>query len=114
VVVEQHPGEHLPPGPLAGLGESLHENFTISVVVNDGFPAIASRHEVVDRAFVFDSGCTRHGGESGEKSENVRICQLTPFFSAIIFRKDGPNFFGSPKRYSYGLKSELRHGQTLH
>jgi hypothetical protein len=62
VVPHQHPRPNPYPGALTAFPQGLEEEFLIVSIERskDSVPSIATRHNVVESSFVFDSHLTRH------------------------------------------------------
>src|SRR5687768_12893032 len=58
---------HLPGGFSASLPQSLEERFTVRIVVEYLFAAVAPTHEVVDCAGELNAELSSHGAESNER-----------------------------------------------
>jgi len=61
MIVHETKSVNLPIGLATSLGERGQKAFVVGVIAEDGFTTVASIHNVVDRAGVFDALCSRHG-----------------------------------------------------
>jgi len=60
MVAHEDPGVDAPAGHLTGLSQSLKEETPVVGVAENGFPAIAARHDMVERARVLDADAPGH------------------------------------------------------
>ena len=60
MIAHQAIGMHLPAGLRAGLAEYLEETVSVGVVAKDWLSPVASVHEMIKGAFVFDSDLAGH------------------------------------------------------
>jgi len=68
MIAHQAIGMHLPARLLASLGEGLQEPLSILVVGKNRVPAIATIHNVIDRAGVLDAQLASHGCSIADRS----------------------------------------------
>ncbi len=56
MIVHQGRGEYFPPRLLTQLTQCFDKHFAVNIVRYNRFTAIISRHDVIDRVFVFNPG----------------------------------------------------------
>ena len=65
LTAHQHPGLAAPTGAFAVLTEGVQEEATVVVIMEDGFPAIAARHDRVIGPRGLNANAARQRSESG-------------------------------------------------
>jgi hypothetical protein len=60
VVAHQHLSVNSPAGFLASFPQGLQKRAAVAVILEDGMPLIAVRHQMIDRAWIFDAEASRH------------------------------------------------------
>ena len=73
----------LPAGLGAGFAEGGQESAMVEVILEDGLAAVATVHDVVDGAGIFDAEFTGHARQvadhcSDRQRKNMRICGTDP------------------------------------
>ena len=60
MIAQQHPAVDTPARHRAGLAQGLEKKTPVRLIVEDGFAAIAARHDVVKGSGILDADAARH------------------------------------------------------
>ena len=90
MVGHQAEGMHLPGGFFTSFGQGVHKKRSILVGAENGLPPVATVHNMIDGARIFDTKFSGHSRESvsstTKRQPNMSLCGTDPFTGSFNHR----------------------------